>query len=59
MLQLFSRQVIVNQEIGLKKFGIELRRMVGLHQILVCNVITCLEPPTTTKMSMLVQVLEL
>ena len=52
--QLVSRHVIVNQEIGFKKFGIELRRMVGLHQILTANVIR-----TTTKLSMPFQVLGL
>ena len=31
-------------EIGFKKFGTELQRVVGLHQILAGNVITCLEP---------------
>ena len=44
MLQLVSRHEIENQEIGFKKFGMELRRVVGLHQILAGNVITCLEP---------------
>ena len=39
-----SRHVIEIQEIGLKKFGTELRRVVGLHQILAGNDITCLEP---------------
>ena len=40
MLQLVSRHVIENQEIGLKKFCTELWRVVGLHQILAGNVIT-------------------
>ena len=31
------------QEIGFKKFGTELRRVVGLHQILAGIVTTCLE----------------
>ena len=44
MLQLVSRHMIENREIGFKKFGTELRRVVGLHQILAGNVITCLEP---------------
>ena len=36
MLQLVSRHVRIEiQEIGFKKFGTELRRVVGLHQILV------------------------
>ena len=43
MLQLISH-VIEIQEIGLKKFGTELQRVVGLHQILAGNVITRLEP---------------
>ena len=38
MLQLVSRHVIEIQEVGFKKFGTELRRAVGLHQILVGNV---------------------
>ena len=38
------RHVIEIQEMGFKKFGTELRRVVGLHQILAGNVITCLEP---------------
>ena len=41
---LVSCHVIEIQEIGLNKFGTELRRVVGLHQILPGNVITCLEP---------------
>ena len=36
--------MIENQEIGFKKFGTELQRVVGLHQILSGSVITCLEP---------------
>ena len=44
MLQLVSHHVIKIQEIVFKKFGTELQRVVGLHQILVGNVITCLEP---------------
>ena len=46
MLQLVSRHVIAIeiQEIGFKRFGTELRRVAGLHQILAGNVITCLEP---------------
>ena len=43
-MQLVGRHVIEIQEIGFKKFGMELRRVVGLHQILAGNVITCLEP---------------
>ena len=39
-----SCHVIKNQEIGLKEFGTEFRRVVDLHQILAGNVITCLEP---------------
>ena len=39
-LQLVSRHVIEIQEIGFT----ELRRVVGLHQILAGSVITCLEP---------------
>ena len=44
MLQLVSRHVIEIQEIGFKKFGTELRRIVGLHQILAGNVIASLVP---------------
>ena len=44
MLQLVSRHMIENLEIGFKKFGTELRKVVGLHQTLAGNVITCLEP---------------
>ena len=44
MLQLVSRHVIKIREIGFKEFGTELQRVVGLHQILASNVITCLEP---------------
>ena len=44
MLQLVSHHVIEIQEIGFKKFGAELRRVVGLHQILVGTVITCFKP---------------
>ena len=51
------RHVIEIQEIGFKQFCTELRRVVGLHQILAGNVITFLEP--LTKLSMLFQVLEL
>ena len=51
-----SRHVIEIQEIGFKKFGTELRKVVGFHQILAGNVITCLEP-CTTKLLMLFQVL--
>ena len=40
VLQLVSRHVIENQEISFKKFGTELRRVVGLHQILAGNVIS-------------------
>ena len=36
---LVSRDVIEIQEIGFKKFGMELWRVVGLHQILAGNVI--------------------
>ena len=39
-----SHHVIENQEISLKKFPTELQSIVGLHQILAGNVITCLEP---------------
>ena len=39
----FGRHVIEIQEIGLKKFRTELQRVVGLHQILAGNVITCLK----------------
>ena len=49
-----SSYVIVNQEIGIKKSGTELRRMVGLQP---GNVKTCLEQPTATKSSLPVQVL--
>ena len=45
MLQLVSHNVI---EIGFKKFGTELRRVVGLHQNLADNV----DLGTTTKLSM-------
>ena len=38
MLQLVSCHVIENQEIGFTKFGTELRRVVGLRQILAGNV---------------------
>ena len=38
MLQLVSRHVIKNQEIGFKKFGTEFRRVVGLYQILAGDV---------------------
>ena len=41
MLQLVGRHVIEIQEVG---FCTELRRVVGLHQILTGNVITFLEP---------------
>ena len=34
MLQLVSRHVIEIQEIGFKKSGMELQRVVGLHRIL-------------------------
>ena len=44
VLQLVSCHVIEIQEIGFRKFGSELRRVVGLHQTLAGNVITCLEP---------------
>ena len=37
------RPVIENQEIGFKKLGTDLQRVVGLHQSLAGNVITCLE----------------
>ena len=50
MPQLVSRHEIESQEIGFKKFGTKLWRVVGLHQILL---------GTTTKLSMPVQVLEL
>ena len=43
VLQLVSRHAIEIQVFGLKKFRTELRRVVGLHQILAGNVITCLE----------------
>ena len=39
MLHLVSRDVIEIQEIGFKKFGMELWKVVGLHQILAGNVI--------------------
>ena len=39
------------QEIGFKKFGMELLRVVGLHQILAGNVITYVLG-TTAKLSM-------
>ena len=53
VLQLVSRHVIENQEIGLKKFGMELWRVVGLHQILVGNVThNYYMLGTTTKLSM-------
>ena len=42
MLQLVSCPVIENQEIGFIKLGTELQRVVGLHQSLAGNVITCL-----------------
>ena len=54
VLQLVSCHVIENQEIGLKTLGTELRRVVGLHQILPGNV-ACnyYMLGTTTKLSML------
>ena len=44
MLQLVSRHVMEIQEIGFKEFGMELQRVVDLHQIIAGNDITCLEP---------------
>ena len=44
VLQLANHHVFEIQEIGFKYFGTELRRVVGLHQILAGNVTTCLEP---------------
>ena len=49
-----SRHEIENQDIVFKTFGTELRRVVGLHQILAGSVIG-----TTTKLSMSFQVLVL
>ena len=40
MLQLVSCHEIKNIEIGFKKFGTELRRVVALHQILAGKVIS-------------------
>ena len=51
MLQPVSRHVIENQEIGFKKFGTDLRRVVSLHQILPGNVLNYMLG-TTTKLSM-------
>ena len=60
MLQLVSRHVIKNQEIGFKKFGTELRRVVGLHQILAGNVThNYYILTTTTKLSMSFEVVGL
>ena len=45
VLQLVSRHVIENSgDRPLKKFRMDLRKVVGLHQILTGNVIACLEP---------------
>ena len=53
MVQLVSRQ-----EIGLKKFSMELQSVVGLHQILAGNVNTFLEA-LYYKLSMPLQILGL
>ena len=56
-----SRHVIENPEIGFKKFGTELWRVVGLHQILAGNDthVNYYMLGTTTKLSMPFQVLVL
>ena len=58
MLQLVSSHVIKNQEIGFEKFGTELQKVVGLHQILDGNVThNYYLLGTATKLSMPFQVL--
>ena len=48
-VQLVSRHVIKNSGDRFKKFRTELWRVVGLHQILAGNVITCFSGTTTIK----------
>ena len=47
VLQLISRYVVENSGDWFKKFRTDLRRVVGLHQILAGNVITCMLGTTT------------